>query len=195
MNEQEKHMLLMKKQRLLNKIAVDEQSSFLVTWWLGIANLINRTGYKWELEYLDVVTENQWQYWIDKLAQEPWSNFSFSNTIILKGELYWVHEMLYLKYPSTLQLRYLPASSTIIKEEYDLKKILKAIIDENNLKSQLIFLFYVRMSPVIKINLTDLLQLNLEEILPEHEDVAVMAIDGSWLIFKSLEGEWVFGRQ
>ncbi len=195
MNEQEKHMLLMKKQRLLNKIAVDEQSSFLVTWWLDIANLINRTGYKWELEYLDVVTENQWQYWIDKLAQEPWSNFSFSNTIILKGELYWVHEMLYLKYPSTLQLRYLPASSTIIKEEYDLKKIIKAIIDENNLKSQVIFLFYVRMSPVIKINLTDLLQLNLEEILPEHEDVAVMAIDGSWLIFKSLEGEWVFGRQ
>ena len=195
MNEQEKHMLLMKKQRLLNKIAVDEQSSFLVTWWLDIANLINRTGYKWELEYLDVVTENQWQYWIDKLAQEPWSNFSFSNTIILKGELYWVHEMLYLKYPSTLQLRYLPASSTIIKEEYDLKKILKAIIDENNLKSQVIFLFYVRMSPVIKINLTDLLQLNLEEILPEHEDVAVMAIDGSWLIFKSLEGEWVFARQ
>ncbi len=195
MNEQEKHMLLMKKQRLLNKIAVDEQSSFLVTWWLDIANLINRTGYKWELEYLDVVTENQWQYWIDKLAQEPWSNFPFSNTIILKGELYWVHEMLYLKYPSTLQLRYLPASSTIIKEEYDLKKILKAIIDENNLKSQVIFLFYVRMSPVIKINLTDLLQLNLEEILPEHEDVAVMAIDGSWLIFKSLEGEWVFARQ
>ncbi len=195
MNEQEKHMLLMKKQRLLNKIAVDEQSSFLVTWWLDIANLINRTGYKWELEYLDVVTENQWQYWIDKLAQEPWSNFSFSNTIILKGELYWVHEMLYLKYPSTLQLRYLPASSTTIKEEYDLKKIIKAIIDENNLKSQVIFLFYVRMSPVIKINLTDLLQLNLEEILPEHEDVAVMAIDGSWLIFKSLEGEWVFGRQ
>ena len=46
MNEQEKHMLLMKKQRLLNKIAVDEQSSFLVTWWLDIANLINRTGYK-----------------------------------------------------------------------------------------------------------------------------------------------------
>jgi hypothetical protein len=195
MNEQEKHMLLMKKQRLLNKIAVDEQSSFLVTWWLDIANLINRTGYKWELEYLDVVTENQWQYWIDKLAQEPWSNFSFSNTIILKGELYWIHEMLYLKYPSTLQLRYLPASSTTIKEEYDLKKIIKAIIDENNLKSQVIFLFYVRMSPVIKINLTDLLQLNLEEILPEHEDVAVMAIDGSWLIFKSLEGEWVFGRQ
>lgn len=195
MNEQEKHMLLMKKQRLLNKIAVDEQSSFLVTWWLDIANLINRTGYKWELEYLYVVTENQWQYWIDKLAQEPWSNFSFSNTIILKGELYWVHEMLYLKYPSTLQLRYLPASSTTIKEEYDLKKIIKAIIDENNLKSQVIFLFYVRMSPVIKINLTDLLQLNLEEILPEHEDVAVMAIDGSWLIFKSLEGEWVFGRQ
>lgn len=195
MNEQEKHMLLMKKQRLLNKIAVDEQSSFLVTWWLDIANLINRTGYKWELEYLDVVTENQWQYWIDKLAQEPWSNFSFSNTIILKGELYWIHEMLYLKYPSTLQLRYLPTSSTTIKEEYDLKKIIKAIIDENNLKSQVIFLFYVRMSPVIKINLTDLLQLNLEEILPEHEDVAVMAIDGSWLIFKSLEGEWVFGRQ
>lgn len=195
MNEQDKHNSLLKKERIFNKIAVEKQISFLATWWLEIARSMNDANCIWELEYLDVVTDNQYKFWNEKLNQDPWSSFSFSESVIQIGDKYWVHEMLYLKYPSILPLRYLPASSTIIHEKGNLKIILKAIIDENELKNQVIFLFYVRMSPVIKINLTDLLQLNLEEILPEHEDVAVMAIDGSWLIFKSLEGEWVFGRQ
>lgn len=102
--------------------------------------------------------------------------------------------MLYLNYPSILPLRYLPTNSTVIQEEANLKTHLKLIIDANELKNQVIFLFYVRMSPVIKINLYDLLILNLQDILPEEEDVALMATDASWLIFKSMEGEWVFGR-
>ncbi len=195
MNEQDKHNSLLKKERIFNKIAVEKQISFLATWWLEIARSMNDANCIWELEYLDVVTDNQYKFWNEKLNQDPWSSFSFSESVIQIGDKYWVHEMLYLKYPSILPLRYLPANSTVIREEANLKIHLKAIVDTNELKNQVIFLFYVRMSPVIKINLTDLLQLNLEEILPEHEDVAVMAIDGSWLIFKSLEGEWVFGRQ
>ena len=195
MNEQEKHMLLMKKQRLLNKIAVDEQSSFLVTWWIEVANSIKEAGFDCSLEYLEVVIQEEYDFWIEKLKQAPWANLSFPVSVIQIGNGYWVQEQLFSKYPSILPLRYLP--NFPIKPNYknDSTKMLKEIIDENNLKSQVIFLFYVRMSPVIKINLTDLLQLNLEEVLPEHEDVAVMARDGSWLIFKSLEGEWVFGRQ
>lgn len=195
MNEQEKQKLLLKKQQILDKIAIEKQSSFLATWWLEIANSIKKAGLNWSLEYLEVVMQQQYDFWIEKLNHDPWSSFSFSESVIQIGDKYWVHEMLYLNYPSILPLRYLPANSTVIQEEANLKIHLKAIIDANELKNQVIFLFYVRMSPVIKINLTDLLQLNLEEILPEHEDVAIMAVDGSWLIFKSMEGEWVFGRQ
>lgn len=195
MNEQEKQKLLLKKQQILDKIAVEKQSSFLATWWIEVANSIKEAGLNWSLEYLEVVMQQQYDIWIEKLNQDPWSGFSFSESVIQIGDKYWVHEMLYLKYPSILPLRYLPANSTVIREEANLKIHLKAIVDTNELKNQVIFLFYVRMSPVIKINLTDLLQLNLEEILPEQEDVAIMAVDGSWLIFKSMEGEWVFGRQ
>lgn len=195
MNEQERNSSLLKKERLINKLAVDKQSSFLATWWLAIARSLKDSNCVWELEYLDVVKENQYEFWIEKLNQDSWSSFSFSESVILIGDKYWVHEMLYLKYPSMLPLRYLPANSIIIKEKGDLSKTLKAIMDENQLKSQAIFLFYIRMSPVVKIKLNDLLVLNLEAILPEEEDVAIMATDGSWLIFKSLEGEWVFGRK
>ncbi len=194
MNEQDKNNSLLKKERLFNKIAVEKQSSFLATWWIEVANSIKEAGLNWSLEYLEVVMQQQYDNWIEKLNQDPWSSFSFSESVIQIGDKYWVHEMLYLKYPSILPLRYLPANSTVIQEEANLKIQLKAIIDANELKNQVIFLFYVRMSPVIKINLTDLLQLNLEEILPEQEDVALMATDASWLIFKSMEGEWVFGR-
>ena len=195
MNEQDKHNSLLKKERIFNKIAVEKQISFLATWWLEIARSMNDANCIWELEYLDVVTDNQYKFWNEKLNQDPWSSFSFSESVIQIGDKYWVHEMLYLKYPSILPLRYLPANSTVIREEANLKIHLKAIVDTNELKNQVIFLFYVRMSPVIKINLYDLLILNLQEILLEQEDVAIMAVDASWLIFKSMEGEWVFGRQ
>ncbi|MFY8025635.1 MAG: hypothetical protein ACOVNO_09810 [Sediminibacterium sp.] len=195
MNEQEKQKLLLKKQQILDKIAIEKQSSFLANWWIEVANSIKEAGLNWSLEYLEVVMQQQYDFWIEKLNQDPWSSFSFSESVIQIGDKYWVHEMLYLNYPSILPLRYLPENSTVIQEEANLKIHLKAIIDANELKNQVIFLFYVRMSPVIKINLTDLLQLNLEEILPEQEDVAIMAVNGSWLIFKSMEGEWVCGRQ
>lgn len=195
MNEQEKQKLLLKKQQILDKIAIEKQSSFLANWWIEVANSIKEAGLNWSLEYLEVVMQQQYDFWIEKLNQDPWSSFSFSESVIQIGDKYWVHEMLYLNYPSILPLRYLPENSTVIQEEANLKIHLKTIIDANELKNQVIFLFYVRMSPVIKINLTDLLQLNLEEILPEQEDVAIMAVNGSWLIFKSMEGEWVCGRQ
>jgi hypothetical protein len=195
MNEQEKQKLLLKKQQILDNIAIEKQSSFLATWWIEVANSIKEAGLNWSLEYFEIVMQQQYDIWIEKLNQDPWSSFSFSESVIQIGDKYWVHEMLYLNYPSILPLRYLPANSTVIQEDANLKIHLKAIIDANELKNQVIFLFYVRMSPVIKINLYDLLILNLQDILPEQEDVAIMAVDASWLIFKSMEGEWVFGRQ
>lgn len=194
MNNQEKNLSELKKQQLKNKLAINAQSSFLVTWWFNIAVSIKNSGFEWELAYLDVVTEDQYQYWIDKLAIEPWSYFSFSNNIILKGECYWVHEVFYSRYPSLLPLRYLPSFEIIQTEVYDSVTILKAIIGKNRLNNQAVFLFYVRMSPVIKMELFDILASETQEILPEHEDVVIMALDGSWLIYKSLEQEWLFEK-
>ena len=47
---------------------------------------------------------------------------------------------------------------------------------------------------MIKMDLYDILTLDAAAILPELEDAAIIALDGSWLIFKSLEQEWLFGR-
>ncbi|MDP3394732.1 hypothetical protein [Sediminibacterium sp.] len=194
MNDNDKQSSLLKKERLFNKIAVDKQSSFLVTWWLAIAQLLKDGNCVWELEYLDVIADSQYEFWIEKLNQDPWSSFSFSRSVIQIGDKYWVHEMLYLKYPSMLPLRYLPDLEKFCSKSNDYIGVFKEIIARLLLNNQAVFLFYIRMNPVIKINLYDLLILNLEAILPEEEDVAIMAIDGSWLIFKSMEGEWVFGR-
>lgn len=194
MNDNDKHSSLLKKERLFNKIAVDKQSSFLVTWWLAIAQSLKDGNCVWELEYLDVIADSQYDFWIEKLNQDPWSSFSFSRSVIQIGDKYWVHDMLYLKYPSVLPLRYLPDLEKFCSKSNDYIGVLKEITARLVLNNQAVFLFYIRMSPVIKINLYDLLILNLEAILPAEEDVAIMAIDGSWLIFKSMEGEWVFGR-
>jgi len=194
MNEEEKNNSLLKKERLFNKLEIDKKSSFLNTWWLEIANSLKQANCIWELEYLDVISQNQYDYWLEKLKLEPWSKFSFSETVIQKGNSYWVHEMLYSKYPSVLPLRYLPALEKFSSRSKSSLEILKEISAQLMLDNQAAFLFYIRMSPVIKINLFDLVGFNFEDMVLEHEDMAIMAIDASWLIFKSLEGEWVFGR-
>ncbi len=194
MNEQEKHMLLMKKQWQLNKIAVDEQSSFLATWWIEVANSIKETQIEWSLEYLAEVNQNQYDFWIEKLKLAPWKDFSFPDTVIHKGDSFWVHELFYSKYPSSLPLRYLPKLEKWQTKSSDNGATLKEIIAKLNLRNQSIYLFFVRMSPVIKMKLFDLASIASNDNLPDHEDVAIMSMDGSWLIFKSLEQEWGFGQ-
>lgn len=194
MNNQEKNLSEYKKQQLKIKLAINEQSSFLATWWFNIAVSIRNSGVEWELAYLDVVTEDHYQFWIEKLVQEPWSKFSFPNSAIVKGENYGVHEMFYLRYPSILPLRYLPSLKIIPVGVSDSTTILNGIFNDNGLTNQAVFLFYISMSPVIKMNLFDLYSIASQEILPEHEDVVIMAIDGSWVIYKSLEQEWLFGK-
>jgi hypothetical protein len=194
MNEQEKHMLLIKKQRQLNKIAVDEQSSFLATWCIEVANSINETQIEWSLEYLAVVNQNQYDFWIEKLKLAPWKSFSFPDTVIRKGDSFWVHELFYSNYPSSLPLRYLPKLEKWLTESSDNGVTLREIIAKLNLSNQSIYLFFVRMSPVIKMKLFDFASIASNDNLPDHEDVAIMSIDGSWFIFKSLEKEWGFGQ-
>jgi len=194
MNEQERNSSLLKKERLVNKLAVDEQSSFLVTWWFEIANSIKEAGFDWSLEYLEVVNQKKYDFWVEKLKQDPWANFSFPDSLIHKGDCYWVHELFYSNYPSSLPLRYLPKLEKWPINCSDNGETLKEITAKLNLSNQPIYLFFVRMSPVIKMDLFDLASIASNDIMPDHEDTAIMAIDGSWVIFKSLEQEWVFGH-
>ncbi len=194
MNEQERNSSLLKKERLANKLAVDQQSSFLATWWIEIANVIKEAGVNWNLEYLEVVNQNQYDFWIEQLKRDPWANFSFPDTVIHKGDHYWVHELFYSNYPSSLPLRYLPKLEKWLTNSSDNGATLKEIMAKLNLSNQPIFLFFVRMSPIVKMELFDLASIATNDIIPDHEDTAIMALDGSWLIFKSLEQEWVFGQ-
>lgn len=182
-----------KKQQLKDKMAVDKQSLFLTTWWFEIANSIKNAGFDWSLAYLEVVNQNQCDFWIEQLKQEPWVGFSFPDDVIHNEDRYWVHEMLYSNYPSILPLRYLPNLEKWPTNISDNGATLKEIIAKLNLSSQPIYLFFVRMSPVIKMDLFDLASIASNDIMPDHEDTTIMAIDGSWVIFKSLEQEWVFG--
>lgn len=194
MNKEQIEKREVKKQQLKDKLAVDQQSSFLATWWIEIANSIKETKIEWSLEYLEVVNQNQYYFWMGILKQEPWIGFSFPDTVIHKGDRYWVHELFYSNYPSSLPLRYLPRLEKWLTNRSDNGATFKEILAKLNLSNQTIYLFFVRMSPVIKMDLFDLALIASNDILPDHEDMAIMAIDGSWLIFKSLEQEWVFGQ-
>ena len=55
-----------------------------------------------------------------------------------------------------------------------------------------VFLFYTRFTPVLRVPFSTVALLKEEDIM-NPEDLCIMALDGRWLIFRSLENEWTWG--
>jgi len=83
MNNEQIEKKELKKQQLKDKLAANQQSAFLTTWWIEMAISIKETQIEWSLEYLAVVNQNQYDFWIEKLKLAPWKDFSFPDTVFI----------------------------------------------------------------------------------------------------------------
>lgn len=55
-----------------------------------------------------------------------------------------------------------------------------------------VYFFYTRFPPVLRLPFSSVGLLKEDEIMTP-EDLCIMPIDSSWLIFRSLENEWTWG--
>lgn len=181
-----------KKLSLKTRLLVEAKVKSLENWWLNWFKEVQKNIKSCELICLEWVQEIELPFWDRCLNHDLWKKCYDFTKFLKVGSKPEILELLMKNHPGVLPLRYLP-DGPVIRFEGKPAIILSKIIDKNNILSQTVYLFLLRMSPIVKVDLYELMNTKYSDaIFPEEEDMVIMSLDGNWIIFKSLEGEWVY---
>ena len=192
MNLEKRDKLADKKRSLKTRLLVESKIKALENCWLNWFKQVNEKINSCELICLDWVQDSELPFWDSFLNHAPWTEFSDLTKFLKVGSEPVILELLFKNHPGVLPLRYLP-DAPVLKTNEAPAAIFSQIVMQNQITQQPVYVFFVRMSPVIKMDLYDIMNSpDLNELLPEEEDMVIMSLDGNWIIFKSLEQEWVY---
>lgn len=192
MNLEKMDKLADKKRSLKTRLLVESKIKALENHWLNWFKQVNDNIKSCELICLDWVQETELPFWDRLLNQEPWTEFSALTKFLKVASEPEILELLLKNHPGVLPLRYLP-DAPVLKTNEESVVIFAQMVRHNQLAPQKVYVFFVRMSPVVQMDLYDLMNTeHSDEIFPEEEDMVIMSLDGNWIIFKSLEQEWVY---
>lgn len=195
MDEETRNRLAIKKQSAQEKQEVAAQSRLLADWWLPTLELVQNAGIEWRLEYLTTAGDDQLSHWAMQLQQMPWAKFPIEKLLVFAPSPY-VHESVATFFPGTHPLRYLPQlASGPATENSGGQQILKEAAQQMGIGDQPVFFFFMRLSAVLQLRFDDLVTLAAQGIFDAPEDSCVAPADYSWLVFRSLEGEWQYGKR
>ncbi len=181
-----------KKRSLKTRLLVESKIKALENHWLNWFKQVNDNIKSCELICLDWVQETELPFWDRLLNHEPWTEFSALTKFLKVASEPEILELLLKNHPGVLPLRYLP-DAPVLKTNEESVVIFAQMVRHNQLAPQKVYVFFVRMSPVVQMDLYDLMNTeHSDEIFPEEEDMVIMSLDGNWIIFKSLEQEWVY---
>lgn len=195
MDEEARNRLAEKKQSIQAKQEVTAQSRLLADWWLPTLGLVQDAGVEWRLEYLTAASGEQLSNWAAQLQQMPWAKFS-SEKLLVFAPSPSVHERVAASFSGTHSLRYLPQlASGPSTDNSGGQQILKETAQQLGIGDQPVFFFFMRLSPVLQLRFDDLVLLAGRGIFDVPEDLCIAPVDLSWLIFRSLEGEWQYEQK
>lgn len=189
MDEAENILLQQKRVQLQLEMNIQER----ISGWLPVYNAIRQLNKPWSFEYVDCVTEGLIPFWEKALQKPLLANLGIPASAIKTPANYPVHNKMKALYPSRLSLRYMPALSHTVIYEADTGSVLSRAASSLHITGEEeVYFFYTRFTPVIRLPFSSIVLIRDQEIMTP-EDICIMPADFSWLIFRSLEYEWVWG--
>jgi hypothetical protein len=193
MDKDRRKLLEDRKERLQQLLTLKNYSEQHIEPWLFIYKELIEKKVQPEVHYLasafDLDPEILRQA-VDELLQD---DHKFLLNKIITAETLPVHEKLEEYYPSSNPIRYMPESDKTVSDE-DSDAMIRMAIAELSIPEQTCFVLYPVYSPVMELPLSDIIT-NCDIIIEPMTDVCIIAKDYSWIIFHSLEEEWVWRRQ
>ncbi len=190
MNAADKTLLDHKKRQLQINIAVTNW----LPWWLPVLEALKELKLPWRFEYFECAKATELIYWEMNLQKAPLAGLGISLADIRTPDDYAVQSKLYDHYPSVRLLRYLPALTHQMKYRDQVSVILDLATKTLDIKpEEEVYLFFNQYSPVLILPFSSIRSLPLDDMM-EMQDMSIMALDYSWLIFRSLEYEWTWGK-
>ncbi|MBC7381927.1 MAG: hypothetical protein H7296_02910 [Bacteroidia bacterium] len=187
MTEEHKIQLQQKKQ-----VQLKQKILSWFPYWLPIFNAVIELKKSCSFEYFECVKPTDYLF-LDAAVKQMKLGKNIPSESIKISEHYYVHDKMKEHYPSNLAMRYLPTLSHPEVYETDTALMLAKAAETLFIKhEEEVFLFYTKFTPVLRVPFSSIALVKEEEIM-HPEDLCIMAIDGSWLIFRSLENEWTWG--
>ncbi|MDP3129310.1 MAG: hypothetical protein Q8M81_12505 [Sediminibacterium sp.] len=196
MQEADRERLEEKKKQAQAQQEVMAQSQQLASWWLPILDLVLQQQYPWQLAYFTCATGYAFTHWEKQLQSDPWVGVAGDRLVIKEQSSLYVHDGVTEHFPGHHPLRYEPKLPFTpgLSNASD-PEILTAAFQQLGLTDGEVYFFCMRLSPVLLLRFSDLVLLAGKGLLDLPEDICIAATDYSWLIFRSLEGEWQYGYQ
>lgn len=193
MDTDKKRMLIEKRERLQQLLTLKKYSKQHIEPWLSIYSQLIENKVKPEVHYLassfdlnaDILRQA-----IDALLQPDQK--TLLNKILIEENLI-IHEKMEEHYPSSNPLRYMPESDKVMSDK-NAENMIRQAIRELAIPEQTCFVLYPVYSPVMELALSDILAY-CDIIIEPMTDVSIIAKDYSWIIFHSLEEEWIWKKQ
>ncbi|PKD44085.1 hypothetical protein [Rhodohalobacter barkolensis] len=162
--------------------------------WLEIYRELKRNKASFKLEYLASSLDQPLDFLeetlITLLNNEEADLIS---GIISTSELP-VHHSMEKYFPSRQQLRYVPGNTSVTFGSDSIKMVQKAVKELRISKEELCFVCYPIFTPVIFMSVGEMVK-QCSVLFEPQESVAILSKDYTWIIFKSLEDEWIWIRR
>lgn len=182
-----------KKERLQQLLTFKKYSEQHIKPWLLIYRELLERNIKPEVHYLASsfdLDPDLLRQAVDELLEEDQKSLLDK---IITTEVLPVHDKMDEYYPSSNPIRYMPESEKIVSDENS-EAMIRQAMDELSIPEQTCFVLYPVYSAVMELPLSDIIT-NCDIIIEPMTDVCIIAKDYSWIIFHSLEEEWVWRKQ
>jgi hypothetical protein len=195
MNANKRAELDRKKRNLLLKLQIDERIQSTIIDYLHLFDILNDNKVFYQIEYLTCENAEQHPLFLEALTYPPLSGYNFQENVVKLSDNHYVHEKVHHLFPSSLKLRYLP-----VLENYEKNFGLRSSGFQNaynllGLENETVYFFICKYSPVIKLQLKDIVkyQAMFFDVNYLSNDVCIIPLDYRWLIFGSIEDDWGWG--
>lgn len=160
--------------------------------WLRLYDELVDSGIQPNIKYLASTFDHDPKLFLQAIEEQVGDSRKQLLEKVIQEESLPVHRQLEEKYPTINPIRYLPDGNSFISE--DILPVLKNCLDDLQVTDKSCMILYPIYSPVLEIKITDLLSV-YDQIFEPMTDVCLIALDYSWIIFRSLEDEWVCVRK
>ncbi|WP_069130319.1 hypothetical protein [Rhodohalobacter halophilus] len=194
MEESRKNKLLAKRERNKKLREITEYCQDHVIPWLDVYLPLKRDGAVLEVESLAVTFGNERKLFEEALmALLPDDEQSLLSDVTEAATLP-IHQKMEDYFPSRQSLRYFPEGGSLKSITSDLSNILDAAVTRLDIsEADKCLVCYPIYTPVLSMSFQEIRN-HADILLNPSECIALIHEEFDWMIFRSLEDEWVWAR-
>jgi len=192
MDQSRRNILKKKRERNLKKQKISAYCSCHLIPWLEIYRSLNSKKAEFRLEYLAASLDEPVDLFEETLISILPESEHGLIVGLLQAPVLPVHQRMETAFPSRQKLRYLPGKAPLKKSKCKTGRMVENALQELRISpDENCLICYSLYSPVITMTVGEMLRCSTTLFEPP-ENVAVLADDYSWIIFRSLEEEWIW---